>query len=188
MRRIIGFLLLSVLTLAGLVLTATPSRGEASDPNVVRWDTIIGSTAIVPTTPGPVLGVSNFQSPIPWVAQGGHAWVHLQKGQVKFSVKGLVLANSTGIAVAGTTGIISEVKGTLVCNGIFSSQASAYVDTAAVPLDSKGNAEFVGTIEVPTACFVTPQKMVFLIRVAAVSDPNVPPVGTWIAVGGIRTP
>ena len=189
MHRVSGFLLLSVMTLAGVVLTVTPSRGQGVGPNVVRWDTIIGSTATG-------VGVSNFEpfgnptisTRFPLVAQGGHAWVHLQTGQAKFSVKGLVLANSTPLAVAGTTGIISEVKGTLVCNGI-SNQASAFIDTAAVPFDPKGNAEFVGTIEIPTACLGTPQTMVFLIRVASVSNPNGQgAVGQWIAVGGIRTP
>jgi hypothetical protein len=141
------FLIALLIGTASVVLVNPgPSRGE--DPNVVRWGTIIGLAA-----PGSAVG--GFQpfgvppgSLFPWNARDGKVWVHLQTGRVKFSVKGLVLANSTALAVAGTTGVPTEVKGTLVCNGL-ATGVSAYADTPAVPFDSDGTAEFVGAIDIP---------------------------------------
>lgn len=175
--------------LAGLVLTATPSRGQGvtgGDVNVVKWDAIIGVAA-----PGSKVGTFDRfgGSPaIPTSVQSGKAWVQLQTGQIQFSLKGLVLANSTSLAVAGTTGVISEVKGTLVCNGI-AAAVSDSTDTPAVALSPQGDVNFVGVIDVPTACLVTSDKLAFLIRVASVSNQiALGQVGRWMAVGAVRTP
>ena len=102
-----------------------------------------------------------------------------------FSVKGLVLANSTALAVAGTIGLITKVKGALVCNGL-SAVASAFVDTPPVSLDPQGNASFVGNVAIPTDCLVTTDSLAFLIRVAQAGVPAI--VDRWIAVGVVRTP
>ena len=188
MHRVSGFLLLSVMTLAGVVLTVTPSRGQGVGPNVVRWDAIIGVAA-----PGSKVGnFDPFGTSIPLVfpisVQDGMAWVQLESGRVEFSVKGLALANSTPLAVAGTKGVISEVTGTLVCNGI-AGVASEFSDTPAVALSPKGNAGFVGAIDVPTSCLFTPDKLAFIIRVASVSNQAAAAqVGRWVAVGVVRTP
>lgn len=191
MRRVSGFILLSVVTLAGLVLTVTPSRGQGvtgGEVNVVRWDAIIGLAA-----PGSKVG--NFDpfgisipSVFPTSVKDGMAWVQLQSGRVEFSVKGLALANSTPLAVAGTTGVISEVKGTLVCNGI-AGVASEFRDTPAVAISPQGNASFVGAIDVPTSCLLTPDKLAFVIRVESVNNPSAAvQIGRWVAVGVRRTP
>ena len=175
-----GFVALSVMT--ALVLFSGPTRAEQDEGNVVKWDAIIGVAA-----PGSLVGgfqPFGFPSVFPLVAQDGKAWVHLQTGHVKFSVRGLVLANSTALAVAGTTGVVEQVMGTLVCNGLTGPSDSA--DTPAVPLDPQGNANFVGAINVPTACLITPDKLAFLIRVAKATVQ--PAEGKWIAVGVVRTP
>jgi hypothetical protein len=169
------FVLLS--SMVALALTAAP-QSFADDVNVVKWDQIIGFAS-----PGSSIGgVQGFG---PWTATNGNAWVHLSTGHVKFSVSGLVLANSTSLAVAGTIGVTTKVKGTLVCNGL-STVTSALVDTPSVPFDLQGTASFVGDVTVPTDCLLTPDKLAFLIRVAEAGNPVI--VDRWIAVGGVRTP
>jgi len=160
------------------VLVAAPAS-SAEDVNMVKWEQIIGLSS-----PGSAVG---GVQPItfPWTAQEGKAWVHLNTGHVKFAVKGLVLANSTSLAVAGTIGITTKVKGTLVCNGL-STVASALIDTPPVPLDHQGNASFVGDVAIPTDCLLTTDRLAFLIRVAEAGNPAI--VDRWIAVGVVRTP
>src|SRR5690349_7399584 len=111
----------------GLFL-ASRSRVYATDINVVKWNKIIGTM----TTPFPTIGGISAVG-FPWSTQDGKAWVNLGTGQIKFDVKGLVLAASTPLAVAGTIGVTTKVKGTLVCNGL-SNVTSSFVDTASVPL------------------------------------------------------
>ncbi len=162
-----------------LVFTST-SRAYSDDTNVVKWDHIIGVT----TSPAPIGGLSGVG--FPWSTQAGEAWVHLGTGQIKFNVKGLVLAGSTSLAVAGTIGVTTKVKGTLVCNGL-STVTSAFVDTPPVPLDPQGDADFVGQVAVPSGCLLTTDKLAFVIRVAeAAGNPSL--VDKWNAVGVVRTP
>lgn len=167
-------------TLMALVFTSAP-WAFADEANVVKWDRIIGATS----TPFPTIGGISAVG-FPWSAEDGKAWVHLETGHVKFNVKGLVLAGSTPLAVAGTIGVTTKVKGTLVCNGL-STVTSALVDTPPVPLDPQGNAEFVGDVIIPTACLLTTDKLAFVIRVAeATGNPTI--VDKWNAVGVVRTP
>jgi hypothetical protein len=163
-----------------LVFASTP-RAHVIDTNVVKWDRIIGFSS----TPFPTIGGISAVG-FPWTAQDGKAWVDLGTGQIKFNVKGLVLAGSTPLAVAGTIGVTTKVKGTLVCNGL-STVTSTLVDTPSVPLDPQGNAEFVGQIVVPTDCLLTTDTLAFVIRVAeAAGNPSL--VDKWNAVGVVRTP
>lgn len=166
-------------TLMALVFTSAPSA-LANDANVVKWDQIIGSVS--PFQPIGGIAAMGF----PWSAEKGKAWIHVETGHVKFNVKGLVLAGSTTLAVAGTIGITTQVKGTLVCNGL-SAVTSALVDTPPVALDPQGNAEFFGNVAIPTTCLLTTDKLAFVIRVAeAAANPTI--VDKWIAVGVVRTP
>ena len=165
--------------LMALIFASTP-WALADDANVVKWDQIIGSASPFQ----PIGGIASVG--FPWSAEKGKAWVHLETGHVKFNVKGLVLAGSTPLAVAGTIGIITKVKGTLVCNGV-STVASSLVDTPPVPLDPQGNAEFVGDVAIPTACLLTTDKLAFVIRVAETSE-NPTIVDKWNAVGVVRAP
>jgi len=179
-----GLIALSVITT--LVLPSGPIHAGQDDGNVVKWKQMVGF-AISPgsTIPGSTMIGGVQGSPFPWTVYDGNAWVHLNSGQVKFQVKGLVLASSTPLAVAGTIGLATKVKGTLVCNGL-SNVTSALVDTPAIPLDPQGNASYVGNVAVPTDCFLTPDKLAFVIRVAEAGNPVL--VDLWIAVGVVRTP
>lgn len=173
----ISRLLLLLSSMFALVVTSAPPS-FADDVNVVKWDQIIGFAS-----PGSSIGgVQGFG---PWTATNGNAWVHLSTGHVKYSVSGLVLANSTSLAVAGTIGVTTKVKGTLVCNGL-SMVTSALVDTPSVPFDPQGNASFVGDVTIPNDCLLTPDKLAFLIRIAEAGNPVI--VDRWIAVGVVRTP
>jgi len=177
LHRVSRFIALASSALAFL-LVAAPSS-SAVDVNVVRWERIIGQSS-----PGSAVG---GVQPItfPWTAHDGKALVQLNTGHVNFVVKGLVLANSTALAVAGTIGITTKVKGTLVCNGL-STVASALVDTPPVPLDPQGNASFVGDVAIPNDCLLTTDGLAFLIRVAEAGNQFI--VDRWIAVGVVRTP
>jgi len=105
-------MLVALSIMSAVLVISAPSH--AAEDNVVKWDAMIGLAA-----PGSKVGNFDPFGPVfPIVVQDGKAWVHLQTGRAKFSVKGLALANSTGLAAAGTTGVISEVRGTLVCNGV----------------------------------------------------------------------
>ena len=176
----ISFLLSSVATV--LLTFASPSRAEEDEErNIVKWGNIIGLVS-----PGFFVGgIIGFG--FPWTAEHGKAKVNLESGDIRFTVKGLVLANSTPIAVAGTIGVTQQVKGTLVCNGLGSPVASTFVDTPAVPFHPQGDARFEGQVNIPGDCLVTPNRLAFLIRVAdAPANPII--VNRWIAVGVLRTP
>jgi hypothetical protein len=177
LHRVSRFIALASSALAFVLVTAPPSQAEGV--NVVKWERIIGIMS-----PGSVVGGIQPVG-IQWTAQEGKAWVHLNTGHVNFAVKGLVLANSTTLAVAGTIGVTTRVKGTLVCNGL-STAASALVDTPSVQLDPQGNTSFVGDVAIPTDCLLTTDSLAFLIRVAEAGVPAI--VNQWIAVGVVRTP
>ena len=110
-------------------------------------------------------------TPAPWTATDGHADVDLDRGTVAFSVRGLVVASDPTFTNLGTTAIVSMVKGTLVCNDT-EPGVPELVDTDAVPLSARGNADFRGHVELPASCLAEPNDTVFLIRVADVSDPD----------------
>jgi hypothetical protein len=140
----------------------------AGDEAVVHWQRIVG----VITAPGvsnPVAGIAS--GGLPWTTSEGRAVVNLQTGEIAFFVEGLVLVGGNA---SGTPDGVTSVRGTLVCNPGTSTQA--VVDTAAVPLDARGNAEFVGDLEsAPPSTCANP---LFLVRV--------PPRNIWIATGAVR--
>jgi len=121
------------------------------------------------TAPGVDNPVSQIHSaPGPWTTRNGSARVNLESGEGSFEVEGLVLNGGTG---SGTTGPVSSVIGTLVCNpGSPAGSAEAVIDTPATHLSEEGNAELSFKINVPPAC----NHPVFLIRV---------PSGRWLATG-----
>jgi hypothetical protein len=151
----------------------------------VKWEQIVGILS-----PGANVG-GFIGAGGPWTAQRGRAVVDLSSGKTKFRVNGLVLAFQprplTGTPIIGTTGLVTQVKGTLVCDA-FASLAptpSSFVDTPAVPISAQGNAEFEGVVSIPDACLETPQRLAFLIRVA---NPGTPISEVWIAHGAVRQP
>jgi len=143
----------------------------ASDEAVVRWNSIVG----VITAPGVDNPVGTIHAGAgPWSVRSGHARVNLATGATFFDVDGLVLNGSNS---SGTPGPVSAVVGTLVCNS--GTPAPTILDTAPVPLNVHGDAQFAGQLSgVPAAC----GNPLFLIRIAT---PAVA-AGRWIATGAER--
>jgi hypothetical protein len=136
----------------------------AQTDTVVRWRGIEG----VITAPGVDNPVSQIHSgALPWTTKGGNARINLDTGEGSFEVEGLVL---NGGSASGTTGPVTAVVGTLVCNPGGTAGSEAAIDTPATNLSADGDAELSFKINVPPAC----NKPVFLIRV---------PAGRWIATG-----
>ena len=81
----------------------------AQNDTVVRWRGIEGDI----TAPGVDNPVGQIHSaPGPWTAQSGSARINLATGNGSFEVEGLVL---NGGNASGTTGAVTSVIGTLVC-------------------------------------------------------------------------
>lgn len=143
-----------------------------ADNSVVRWDSIVG----VITTPGldnPVADV--HAGATPWTTTRGQASINLNNGATGFFVQGLVINGSKS---SGTTGPITNVVGTLVCNAGGSDEQ--LVDTTPIPLSALGNAGFSGTIGPINAPCNNP---LFLIRIAQPAGA----AGRWIATGAVRS-
>src|SRR5258708_17875976 len=86
-------------------------------------------------------------------------------GHAAFEVEGLSI---NGAEFSGTPGPITDVMGTLVCNAVDATQntpgTSMTANTASVPLNAHGDAEFTATIQnIPHPC----TNPLFLVRVAA---------------------
>jgi hypothetical protein len=142
--------------------SALPAGGD----NAVIWSRIVG----VITSPGvsnPVAGIAS--GGLPWTTSGGSAVVD-SSGGVVFSVQGLVLVGGNA---SGTTGPVTSVKGTLVCNP--GTSAQAVIDTPPTPLDAQGNADFAGKL---VSALPSCNNPLFLIRVV--------PKNVWIATGAVR--
>jgi len=137
----------------------------AQTDTVVRWRGIEG----VITAPGVDNPVGQIHSGAgPWTTRDGNARINLHTGEGSFEVEGLVLNGGTA---SGTTGPVTTVVGTLVCNpGSAAGSVEAVIDTPAAQLSAAGNAELSFKINVPVAC----NNPLFLIRV---------PSGRWIATG-----
>jgi hypothetical protein len=108
---------------------------------------------------------------------GNFVVLNVNNGKLSFAVRGLVLAGGNNV---GTAGGVTEVRGTLVCDTDGSATAgnSVLVDTPLVPLNSRGDAIFVGTVTLDGVCLSEPD-IAFLIRTSG---------GNWIANGAVRIP
>jgi hypothetical protein len=167
-----------------IVLIAAPlalaiGLGAAGTPTqVVRWESFVGNIRAVAA--GAVGSGTGAVQPAgaPWVATGGTARVDLATGQLLFQIKGLVLADTSGV---GTPGNNPEVVGTLVCDadGSASGGNSVLVSTPKVTLTAQGEAQFSGSLgTLPAVCSSEPDTA-FLVRSVA---------GPWFAAGIVRTP
>ena len=184
--------ILTAVPVLGLLGLGVPVRAEEHS-NKVTWKRIVGIVV-----PGSLVGrrldgtcdvdVGCVEgTPAPWVTTEGFADVILDTGKVDFMVKGLVLAGDPSFSNIGTTSVISMVKGTLVCNDT-EPGAPELVDTDAVPLSSRGNAKFHGHVDLPASCVDEPGDIVFLIRIADVSDPEREAlIDSWNAFGAVRS-
>lgn len=141
----------------------------AQSDTIVRWRGVEG----IITAPGVDNPVGQIHSGAgPWTARGGDARVNLATGNGSFEIEGLVL---NGGNASGTTGPVSSVIGTLLCNaGSPAGTVEAAIDTPAASLTPEGNAELSFKINVTAGC----NNPLFLIRV--------PSNGRWIATGTKR--
>ena len=148
-----------------LLLLTMCAGALAQTDAVVRWRGMEG----VVTAPGIDNPVGQIHSGAgPWTARSGSARIDLATGNGSFEVEGLVL---NGGNASGTTGPVTNVVGTLVCNvGSPVGMVETAIDTPTAALSSAGNAELSFKVNVPAAC----NNPLFLIRV---------PSGRWIATG-----
>ena len=150
--------------LSGLFLASA----FAGENKFVRWERIVG-VITAPNVDNPVGSIHS--GTFPWSAQSGTASVDLTTGAVAFQVNGLVI---NGASPSGTTGPITLVKGTLVCNAGTGSEA--VFDTPKTVLNAHGDAQFTGRLgQVPSSC----GSPVFLIRIVSPAGAS----GLWIATG-----
>ena len=166
-----AFLTMGVMS-ATMLVTLGLARADSA---TVKWEDVIGiiqASNQVGSGTGRVTGGGQ-----PWSTEGGKAQVDLRTGQLKFTVKGLVLAGGNSI---GTPDGVNMVKGTLVCdtNGSAGGGNSVLVDTDVVPLSPQGDASFSGEVALAAVC-QTEADIAFLIRTAT---------GAWLAYGAVRTP
>ena len=176
------------------VMLAASSPAAAQNGHRVVWGQVVG----IPQ-PGIIVGRPESEDAecdvgvncvagtlAPWVTTDGQADVDLLSGQLDFIVKGLVIASDPTFSNIGTTSVVTMVKGTLVCNDT-APGVPEIVDTDAVPLSSQGNARFHGRVDLPSSCTDEPGDIVFLIRVAEVSDPAREfLIDLWNAFGAVR--
>jgi hypothetical protein len=164
---------------AAIALSLAATAARADDDAIVRWRNIVG----VITEKNVSNMVANIDSgTFAWSVRSGHARVDLMTGHAAFEVEGLSII---GAQFSGTPGPITDVMGTLVCNAVDATQntpgSSKIANTASVPLNAQGDAEFSGTIHnIPAPC----NNPLFLVRVATQATGA---VGRWIATGTERT-
>ena len=156
--------LLAVLSVSLLASAFAGTNG------IVRWNRIDGVITAL-NIDNPVGNISS--GTFPWTTQSGIARVDLSSGGVSWEVDGLVI---NGAVFSGTSGPITAVTGTLVCNPGPTQTAH---DTASVPFDVNGDAVFTGQIaNIPNPC----DNPIFLIRIAQPAGA----AGLWIATGSDR--
>ncbi len=169
--------------LVALLVSLGVSIAQADDAEL-EWKRIIGITQ-----PNAFVGGAVQGGGFAWSVKEGRARVDLEDGDIRFAVRGLVLAggpqNSVRIpfVIIGTNRGITLVRGTLVCN-VTGAGGATLVDTPAVPLSAQGNAKFKGNVSIPSACTTEPNDIAFLIRSA---EPSII-FDRWIANGAIRKP
>ena len=179
--------LVGLFILLGLTLSAVQAQAANT---TLKWSSIVGLAQS-----GDMVGVGTGQvtGAVPWNTTKGSASVNLTSGKVTFSVTGLILAvgSAPGDSLfgegIGTSGGVTGVEGTLVCNvdGLTGGTGnSVTMDTASVPLSFEGNASFKGSFgSIDPSCTAAPQDTAFLIRI---TEP-VGFLGLYIAFGGVLT-
>ncbi len=145
----------------------------------VIWRRIVG--IVVPDS---IVGGEVVGAPAPWITTAGRAEVNLDTGKLTFTVHGLVVAFDFGCCNIGTPTIVTKVKGTLVCNDTVPGFPEL-VDTEAVPLRTTGYATFSGHVDLPASCIDEPEDMLFVIRIADVSEFE-ELIDMWNAFGAVR--
>lgn len=159
------------------VLLGTVAVGIArAEVTVVHWQRIEG------INPNPTGQTLNGIVPVgfPWSVDEGRAVLNPANGRTRFHVAGLSMgASPTAFAAIGTTGAVTRVKGTVMCN-----QTGEFVDTDDVKLSPEGDAYFVGQLPFVPAC--EPGNLIFLLRIAEVVAGAPPITNLWLAHGAAR--
>ncbi len=184
--------LFSTVLVLGLVAT-TARAGDDDGRGRVRWTRIVGIIQpedIVGRRQGGVpcdIGVDCVQGTLaPWTVTNGTAEVDLFSGEANFMVSGLVLAGDPSFTNIGTPGVVTMVKGTLVCNDT-APGVPELVDMEPVALSARGNARFRGRLDLPLSCTNEPGDIAFLIRIAEVSNAaSEGLIDLWNAFGAVR--
>ena len=171
---------------------AAMQASAADDKTEVNWQRIVGiiepqGIVGLPSGGECEIGVNCVQGTVaPWTVTAGRARVDLD-GDVQFTVLGLILAGDPSFTNLGTRGVVTKVKGTLVCNDT-EPGVPELVDTEGVRLSLRGDATFHGHVDLPPSCTDEPDDIVFLIRIADVSDPTaVFLIDLWNAFGAVRS-
>jgi hypothetical protein len=156
----------------GALLSVMFASAALADNSVVHWNAIVG----VITSPGVDNPVADLHAgATPWTTTRGEVTVNLKNGGTGFFVQGLVI---NGGKSTGTTGPISSVVGTLVCNA--GDAGERVYDTAPVSLSDRGNAGFSGNLgRIDSPC----NNPLFLVRIAQPAGA----AGRWIATGAVRS-
>ncbi len=136
------------------------------------------SSGIIGSVPNQsIAGVTSGGAP--WVVREGHARLR-SNGKLNVEVEGLLITAgvlATGNPVPqnliGTTGPVTMVAASLVCNGV------VVGSTAVAPLSTSGNAEMEG--KVTTAACGSPT---VLVRIAPSTSATAAELGAFIAVSG----
>ena len=116
----------------------------------------------------------------PWTVREGHAVV--QRGRLKVEVKGLLIAagtlangNPVPQNLIGTTGPVTMIAASLVCNGMIAG------NTAVVSLSAAGDAEMEARLSIGTC--TSPS---VLVRIAPSMSSTSSELGPFIALSGSR--
>lgn len=145
-----------------------PSPPPPPRPHLVQFkESLVGSS------PGtPIDGISSGGAP--WVVSAGEAGVS-PNGMLHVNVEGLLISEP-GSAVDGTTGPVTQVLASLVCQ---TTTGLLVASTNPVPLSQKGDAQINQIVAVPDACFAP----AILVIIAATTT-GVVSNGPWIAATG----
>jgi hypothetical protein len=156
---------------------------SAASAQTASWRQVVGiipANNVVGAGTGTIAG--GF---LPWTTTSGSARVNLQTGEIHFTVRGLVFAGGSSSIAIGTTGPVTAVRGTLICDndGSAGNGNSVLVETPSVPLSATGDATFNGDLgSLPAVCS-TESDIAFVVRVSGFGGNAVE--GPWIANGAV---
>ena len=146
--KAIGMLAAAALAGAATVGTTAFAGSAAKKATYFTPVTTLVHTALTPSVPtDPVIN---------GVTAGGAPWV-LKQGEYHLFSNGVVKADVRGLIIPalGTPGPVTEVDFALYCGG----STTAAAVTPSTALNTKGNAEIITTVTVPTTC-LAPQVLV----------------------------
>lgn len=148
--------------------TISPHPSPPPPPHHLQFqESLVGS---VPNTP--IDGISSGGAP--WVVASGHAGIS-PNGMLHLNVAGLLISEP-GSALDGTTGPVTQVLASLVCQ---TTTGVTVASTNPVPLSTKGDAHINQKVAFPSACFAP----AILVVIAATTSGPVSN-GPWIAATG----